>query len=446
MKREYGPAGRPGHSGHTARPGRPPERPCACECHGGVTVHVALTCDCGRPITPPREGCPPPDVPPQPGTVDVPQDQPPPTPGKSDVPPWRDGRPPRGDPGEGPWFAGAVGTFHRKGPRFGPRRDEFLPYLFIRTAVGDKGARPFNGVFWESPDIFVAANQSAESAPLLPATSAGVAQAGAPNTLYAHVWNLGKAPTYRARVEFYWFNPTLGISRADAHLIGAAWVDLANRFTLRPTWDRVTGPDGQSYMTRGCHAIVRCPTTWVPVFENAGHECLVVRVFEPMLDGLAFNQFSASADRHVGQRNIAVVNAASPVDIDLTLSLGWFPHPGEAEVEVESPPAGEVDWLKLYRGDRHATFQPPAERVVTGLWPAGVAGAQAPPLGGIPIASRGELLHSRERFRRGCDPLSIGFHASITDLGRNQAQVVRIRQKLDGDVVGGYSVILLGRH
>lgn len=55
----------------------------------------------------------------------------------------------------------------------------------------------------------------------------GIARANAPNTLYAHVWNVGKAPAFGVRVEFYWFNPSLGISRADANLIvssGLIWV------------------------------------------------------------------------------------------------------------------------------------------------------------------------------------------------------------------------------
>src|SRR5207249_2193593 len=144
---------------------------------------------------------------------------------------------------------------------------------------------------WESPDIFVAPDQRAETAPLMPPSTAGVAKAGAPNTLYAHVWNLGKAPAYRVRVEFYWVNPSLGISRADAHLVDAAWVDLANRFTLYPGWQQAVGADGRTYMSRGCHAVVRCPSTWFPVFENGGHECLVVRVYEPMLDGVPFDHF-----------------------------------------------------------------------------------------------------------------------------------------------------------
>ena len=60
---------------------------------------------------------------------------------------------------------------------------------------------------------------------------------------------------------------------------------------------------------------------------NNGHECLVVRAFEPLLDAVSPDQFSPGADRHVGQRNIAVVQAASPASIDLVLDLGWQPKP-----------------------------------------------------------------------------------------------------------------------
>jgi hypothetical protein len=34
-----------------------------------------------------------------------------------------------------------------------------------------------------------------------------------------------------------------------------------------------------------------------PAFENDGHECLVVRAFEPILDPTPLDQFSAAADR-----------------------------------------------------------------------------------------------------------------------------------------------------
>jgi hypothetical protein len=83
--------------------------------------------------------------------------------------------------------------------------------------------------------------------------------AGAPNTVYAHVWNLGRAPIAGVKVEFYWFDPSLTIESNHAHLIGMTRVDLGPR----------SSPD--------CHKLVKCPRAWVPVFANGGHECLIVR-------------------------------------------------------------------------------------------------------------------------------------------------------------------------
>ncbi len=422
---------------------------CACQCHGKVTIHATIVCDCGKQVTPPpycppkHPACPPPKTKPQPGTIDVPQPPPFKTP-NDPTPPWTQGKPQSGDPSEVPWFRGQVGQVQRKGPRFGPRKDEYLPYLLIRTASGDRGARPFTGVFWESPDIFVLPNQDASTAPLLPPTSAGVAQANVSNTLYAHVWNLGKAPAYRVRVEFYWFNPSLGITLADAHLIGAAWIDLENRFTLYSQWAEVSGPSG-TYMSQGSHAIVRCPETWFPLFENQGHECLVVRAFEPILDSVGRDQFAASTDRHVGQRNIAVVQAASPAAIDLTLGLGYAAAPADAEVAVEMNTPASMDWLKLLTGKQDPGLQPPTGPVISGFLPPEAIGSRLPSITDLPPDCREPILRPRERFHRGCDPLQIPFHASVQDLKANQAQVLRIRQRVDGDVIGGYSVVLLGK-
>jgi hypothetical protein len=423
------------------------QRPCCCRCHGHRKLHAADTCECGRPICPPGgppkpEPCPPPPVRPQPGTVDLPHPDPPTIP-TGPVPPWGERKPPPGDPGQIPWFRGLASEFTRKGPRFGPRKDEFLPYLLVRAASGDRGARPFGGVFWESPDIFVAAGQEADTAPLFPPTGAGVADAGAPNTLYAHVWNLGKAPAYRVRVEFYWFNPSLGIGRPDANLIGAAWVDLANRFTSYPQWEQRTGPDGNTYVTRGCHAIVRCPQTWVALFENGGHECLVVRAFEPMMDAIPPDQFSATADRHVGQRNIAVVQAASPAELDLPIDLGYPDVPSAAEVDVQLDPPGSMEWLKVYSGRPDPGLVSPARPVTAGFLPPTVPASRRLKLQNLPQEAKGSLLRPRERFERICCPLRVHFHASIGDLDQGEAQVLRLRQRVQGEIVGGYSVVLL---
>jgi len=276
----------------------------------------------------------------------------------------------------------------------------------------------------------------------LPPTLGGIAQANTPNTLYAHVWNFGKAPAYRLRVEFYWCNPCVGISGADANLIGAAWIDLANRFTLEATWTPVKKSYGE-WITQGCHAIVRCPISWIPTFENNGHECLVVRVFEPMLDALAPDEFSAAKSRHLAQRNIAVVPAASPAAIDLALRLGYPDAPGEVEVDVTTDAPASMDWLQLYAGTRNPGFKSPVNPVISGFLPPTAEATRLVNLTQVPVASRGPLLKPREKFHQGCCPLQIAFHASIEDMNPHEAQVLRVRQRLAGEVVGGYSVVLL---
>jgi hypothetical protein len=171
----------------------------------------------------------------------------------------------------------------------GGRAQRFYPYLLVRSLVGDRGDRPINVPFWESPDIWTAPGAPAAS-PAIPANPGGVVTAGEPNTVYAHVWNLGRAPIMGVKVEYYWFNPTLGINAAHANLIGVARVDL--------------GPRNST----GCHRLVKCPKAWVPVVENNGHECLVVRVSAIGDNISATHPWDAWADRHVAQRNIHVAS------------------------------------------------------------------------------------------------------------------------------------------
>jgi len=174
------------------------------------------------------------------------------------------------------------------------RAKNFYPYLLIRSVLGDRGDRPFNGCFWESPDIWTAAG-APDASPAIPPDHGGQVTAGRPSTVYAHVWNLGFAPLAGIRVEFYWFNPSLGINGAHANLIGMARCELAGRG--RP----------------GSHKLVKCPTPWVPVVENGGHECLVVRV-SGIGDPIGNNEWTPSKNRHVGQRNVSVVTAGAGLD------------------------------------------------------------------------------------------------------------------------------------
>ena len=179
------------------------------------------------------------------------------------------------------------GRLGSKGSNDQGRPQRMLPYLLIRSFTGDNGSRPFNAVFWESPDIWTAVGDPATT-PAIPPTHGGTLPVGQPNTVYAHVWNLGRAPVTGAVVSFYWFNPSLAIDNSHAHLIGQTRVDL--------------GPRNSPH----CHQLVKCPKPWVPVMENGGHECLIVRIWG-FGDTVPDTQWSPWLDRHVAQRNVAVV-------------------------------------------------------------------------------------------------------------------------------------------
>ncbi len=184
----------------------------------------------------------------------------------------------------------------KEGQRGKDRPSKFMPYVLIRSCAGDKGARPLpNGTpFWESPDIWTAIG-APNATPEIPGNQGGTVVVGQPNTVYAHVWNLGRAPIAGVRVEWYWFNPSLAIDGANANLIGSTGVELA--------------PRGFP----GCHKLVKCPTAWVPVMQNGGHECLVARVsaFGDPLN--SSHEWDAWADRHVAQKNLTVVASQANV-------------------------------------------------------------------------------------------------------------------------------------
>lgn len=322
-----------------------------------------------------------------------------------------------------------------KGPRFGARKDEYLPYLVVRAFGGDHGARTISVPFWESPDIFIAPNLAVDDAPPLPPTLGGLAQAGAPNTIWAHVWNIGRAPVVNARVEFYWFDPSLGFSRDSANLIGVAHVDLGD------------GSSGRA------HTYVKCPVTWYPRFVNGGHECLVVRCFDPLLDPLGDstgpNSFAAWDDRHIGQRNIHVQDVSSPGVVQIALRLGCAVSPGPATIEVVPARVTDVTWLSVLAGrnDHHLRDAKTVTEVYGLMYPTPLRSPDKRP---DLISSRAAdlpkgLLRQRIDFERGCDELETIFFARVDGLQKGDCRIFRVQQHAGGRLAGGFTVILRKR-
>jgi hypothetical protein len=122
----------------------------------------------------------------------------------------------------------------------GNPKQTYSPWLVVRYAPGDIGDRPLTSgaVFWESPDVWVV-------------SSLGINQPvpGEANQVYARVTNYGLQQANGVVVKFWWVNPSLAISEADAHPIGIAFVNIASLRT----------------------AVVPCPVPWVPIEQNGGH-------------------------------------------------------------------------------------------------------------------------------------------------------------------------------
>jgi hypothetical protein len=152
----------------------------------------------------------------------------------------------------------------------------WTPWLFIRYTTFDLGIRPIpNGIpFWESPDIWI---ESSDPDP-------SKAVPGEDNFLHVRIFNLGKADAAPTRVDFYWADPSAGLGPGNMNLIGTEWVEIPAHTAVE----------------------LRCAKPWVPTYLNGGHECLMVNCSNPILDPIT-SPFQPTLDRHVGQRNIAVL-------------------------------------------------------------------------------------------------------------------------------------------
>jgi len=173
---------------------------------------------------------------------------------------------------------GGASPFGPVGIRGNPKQT-YSPWLVVRYAPGDIGDRPLapGAVFWESPDVWVV-------------SSRGLNQPvpGEANQVYARVTNYGLQQANGVVIKFWWANPSVAISEADANLIGIGFADIAS---LRSD-------------------VVLCPDPWVPIVENGGHECLLAEAYVPGRDPLT-TPMDPVADRHVGQKNEQLVTVGA---------------------------------------------------------------------------------------------------------------------------------------
>jgi hypothetical protein len=162
-----------------------------------------------------------------------------------------------------------------------------------------------------------------------------------------------------------------------------------------------------------------------------------------MMDAVPLYQFNTTPDRPVAQRNIAVVYEA-PSAAELDVSRPWLPEraigrrsrhaarPTEVNAMAEGPGRtcqSGVGCLRLAKWSQAFGRQEFRVRRFS--------------LADLPYEARASLPHRRV-VRARMLPLRMHFHASIADLGPGEAQVLRLRHRVNDEVIGGCTVVLLG--
>lgn len=202
-----------------------------------------------------------------------------------------------------------------KGDKRRPNREDVLPYLLIRDAPGDRGARPAWTPIpcWESPDILLI--DAAYTGDFDPAQCVGNPTSGNTYRAFVRVFNLGRFPAAGTQVTLYWVDPGFfGPNAADyePQLIGGKFVDLADR--SRPESVQV----------------VEIEPAWQIPYELTGHECLLAIV--SCLADEWRGAFDSNNDRHVGQRNLTIAGGHMPLTSLLHILGERIPRGGALEV------------------------------------------------------------------------------------------------------------------
>ncbi len=172
----------------------------------------------------------------------------------------------------------------------------YVPYLVLKNDENDIGSRPLENPSWAPPCIWVEqCTQGNQSGSIVVQP-----QTGQRYQIVAEVDNLGLATSYFTYVEFYWIDPSPSEpSESRIQIIG------------RPKM--VTVPAGGRIIVRS--------DPWIPQYINEGHECIIVRTYDPLLDPVDFNQYSQVVDRHVGQRNVSVIQSVAGTNVFLSMNI-----------------------------------------------------------------------------------------------------------------------------
>lgn len=255
-----------------------------------------------------------------------------------------------------------------------------------------------------SPDIWVVPGND-------PTGSPGSPIAGQTAYLWARVTNAGSTDANGVRVDFYWANPALQVTRSNATLVGSAFADV---------------PAGGTQDAL-------CLVPWIPVIVNDGHECLVAaanHAGNPLPSPLP-DAFDPPTYQQVAQKNLTVLVAGMHAAM-LTITVSGLQRTDKTVI-LTTELGGELDASTLaslgLRGLRPA--KKPAVEVGLDHEPRCVGDKD--PTGNSKI----EL-----RVPRGTSA-AVYVTVRAKNLAENEYQLVQIVERSGDKVLGGQGLVVV---
>jgi hypothetical protein len=306
-------------------------------------------------------------------------------------------------------------------------KQPYTPWLFLRDQVGDIGDRPLppGTHFYESPDVWCQGSKGINQ-PVV----------GEPTQVFAQVNNWKPSgltqDSNNTTVQFFWANPTLAITLATVNPVGGT---LAN--------SQLTGQTVPAQNS----VVFQCPTPWIPIEVNYGHECLFVQAFDPLFDPLVV-PLQPMVDRHVGQKNEQLITLPPGMMFHFPVEARNFTRE-DREIAVEAR-RGSIPRNFAKRFGRPGMW--PAE-LLDPVFPlsvdididANAIGAQAPEAAALPPGPTLDCLGPAQVSRT--QVFKAGEVRRVVISGRlppaaapGEIYVVRITQSIGPIIMGGYTL------
>ena len=264
--------------------------------------------------------------------------------------------------------------------------------------------RDGNPYWYLSPDIWVVPGSDPSGPP-------GNPIAGQTAYLWAHVANTGDIDANGVRVDFYWANPALQVTRSNATFVGSAYADI---------------PAGGTQD-------VLCLVPWTPVIVNGGHECLLAvanHAGNPLPSPLP-DAFDPPIYPQVAQKNLTVLVASMHAAM-LTITVSGLERADKAVI-VTTEVGGELDAITLARLGLHGLRPAKESMVEVGLDYEQRCVGDKDPIG------KGMLeLH----VPRGTSA-AVFVTVRAKHLAKNEYQLVQVVERAKDKILGGLGLVMV---